>query len=152
MDKTIGEENSLVQYENVIVSFRTMAAKKLVEIAKELGMQYMGSKKVLWDQIIKLGHLHIVRFTHDGQSFILQQKKAAEGSVPTWVTLMPEVVSDVLGIDMQTGAEHGFFGPTNPNNAAGATCSNFCTCLGNEYHGQRLDQKNQQPKSSNDET
>ena len=39
-DKTIGEENGLVQYENVVYSFRTTTAKKLVEIAKELGMQY----------------------------------------------------------------------------------------------------------------
>jgi hypothetical protein len=51
-------------------------------------------------------------------------------SVPRWVVLMPEPVPPVANIDMATGAERGFFGPTNPNNSVGATRSNFCMLVG----------------------
>ncbi len=73
--------------------------------------------------------------------------------MPTWVTLTPEVVPDVPGIDMQTGAEYGFFGPTNPNNAAGATRSNFCTLFGGSIPRPTFGPKkpSQQPVSSSNQ-
>jgi hypothetical protein len=45
----------------------------------------------------------------------------------TWVRLDPEDVPPVAGIDMATGAAHGFFWPTNKENAVGATRTNFLT-------------------------
>ena len=48
-------------------------------------------------------------------------------NIPTWILLTPEDVPAVRGIDMGTGAERGFFGPTNKENAAGAKRSNFLT-------------------------
>jgi hypothetical protein len=66
----------------------------------------------------------------DGQSFTFRRKKAAEGSMLRWVVLTLEPVPPVANIDMATGAERGFFGPTNPNNSVGATRSNFCMLVG----------------------
>jgi hypothetical protein len=47
--------------------------------------------------------------------------------IPTWILLTPEEVPRVAGINMGTGALLGFFGPTNRENAVGATRSNFLT-------------------------
>ena len=67
----------------------------------------------------------------DGQSFTFRRaKEVADPFVSRWVTLTPEVVPEIEGMDMLTGSEQGFFGPTNPTNAAGATRSNFCSAFG----------------------
>ncbi len=77
---------------------------------------------------MKSGHVRIISLADDGQSFTFcQEKKVADPLCQMWVTLMPEVVPDIKGISMLTGAEQEFFGPTNPNNTVGATRSNFCT-------------------------
>lgn len=39
----------------------------------------------------------------------------------------PEVPPPIPGIDMATGAQDGFFGPTNKENASGAVWHNFIT-------------------------
>jgi hypothetical protein len=49
-----GEGNEVQQaYENVVFTFRTTTAKMLVEVAKEMGLQYTGAKKDLWERILK---------------------------------------------------------------------------------------------------
>ncbi len=52
-----------------------------------------------------------------------QAKTNVSGGVkiPTWILLTPEKVPPVAGVDMGTGAQIGFFGPTNQENAVGAT-------------------------------
>jgi hypothetical protein len=47
--------------------------------------------------------------------------------IPTWILPTSEEVPPVAGVDMGTGAQIGFFGPTNKENAVGATQSNFLT-------------------------
>ncbi len=44
-----------------------------------------------------------------------------------WKILIPEVVPPVPGINLATGAQVGFYGPANKENAVGATRSNFLT-------------------------
>jgi hypothetical protein len=39
----------------------------------------------------------------------------------------PEVLSLVPGVNMETEAQDGFYGPTNKENAVGGTRSNFLT-------------------------
>ena len=107
------EAPQLVQYENAVFPFKTTTANTLKELAKEMGVQYTGTKKVLWNRIIQSSHQSILRMADDGQSFTFRRKKAAEGSVPRWVVSMPEPVPSVTNIDMATGAERGFFGPMN---------------------------------------
>jgi hypothetical protein len=57
--------------------------------------------------------------------------------IPTWILLTPEEEPPVAGVDMGTGAQIGFSGPTNQENAVGATRSNFLTSQ---------DEKIQKPK------
>ncbi len=45
--------------------------------------------------------------------------------IPTWILLTPEPVPAVPGIDMGTGMQSGFFGPTNKENAVGGVRQNF---------------------------
>ena len=112
-------------YESVVYPFRSTTTKTLQDIAREMGLQYTGTKKVLWDRITRSGHVGIVRTAKDGQSFTFRRLKATEGSVPSWIILALEPVPPVAGIDMTTGAQLGFFGPTNPTNSVGATRSNI---------------------------
>ncbi len=70
---------------------------------------------------MKSGHPLFVSVADDGLSFKFCHKKAPEGgSVPAWVILTPEPVPPISGMDMRTGAQIGFFGPTNPANSEGA--------------------------------
>ncbi len=125
MPPPIVEEREV--YENVVISFKKTTIKKLVEVAKKMEIQYMGTKKVLWERIVKSGHPLIVSVADDGLSIKICHKKAPEGgSVPTWVILTPEPVPPISGMDMRTGAQIGFFGPTDPTNPEGAVRSNFC--------------------------
>ena len=63
-------------------------------IAKEISVQYTGAKKVVWDRIIRSGHLRISA-ADDGLSFSFCRVKAKEGSVPTWVILAPDPVPNI---------------------------------------------------------
>jgi hypothetical protein len=77
---------------------------------------------------MKSGDVRIIALADDGQSFMFcQEKKVADPLLrQMWITLTPEVVPDIEGIDMLTGTKQGFFGPTKPNNTVGASRSNFC--------------------------
>ncbi len=54
----------------------------------------------------------------------------------------------IEGVDMATGTECGFFTPTNPNNAIGATRKNFCTGVTDKIsrHDFEPKQKNPPPR------
>ena len=47
--------------------------------------------------------------------------------IKAWVILTPEVLLSVPGVNMETGAQDGFYGPANKENAVGGTLSNFPT-------------------------
>ncbi len=119
-----------VEYEDVEIGYKKTTLSAMKDLAKEMGQIYTGTKKVLWDWLIQSGHLRIISTADDGQSFTFRREKKEEALLPKWITLAPEVVPDIEGMDMVTGAEQGFFGPTNPNNTAGATRSNFCSGFG----------------------
>ncbi len=55
----------------------------------------------------------------------LQYRQPVDGeapdlTLPWWVLLNPDPVTNIDGIYMLRGAQHGFFGPTNIENAVGA--------------------------------
>ena len=53
---------------------------------------------------------------------------APAANEPYWFIPSPELPAPIPGVDMRTGAEIGFFGPTtNTNNIAGAQRHNFLT-------------------------
>jgi hypothetical protein len=59
--------------------------------------------------------------------FEYRHTSVVEAKVPTWIILTSEAVPPVNGIDMGTGAQQGFFGPTNKENAVGGTRANLLT-------------------------
>jgi hypothetical protein len=67
----------------------------------------------------------------DSETSFQYQKVRVSGATasndPYWLVLNPEIPPRLPGIDMATGAEVGFFGPTNTNNIAGAQKHNFLT-------------------------
>jgi hypothetical protein len=63
-------------YKNMVISFKKTTTKKLVEVAKEMEIQYTGAKKVLWDRIVKSGNPLIVSVVNNGLLFKFCHKKA----------------------------------------------------------------------------
>ena len=63
----------------------------------------------------------------DDELFTFKRKKGdVDASLPRWVILNPDPAPSVPGIDMLRGAQEGFFGPTNQENAVGASKSQYC--------------------------
>jgi hypothetical protein len=108
--------------------FKQTTVSILKDIAKAINVNYTGTKKVLWEQICKLGNVHIV-VGEGATSFTYSHVKAAEGSVSTWIILTNEAVLPIEGFDMAPSVEQGFSAPINKDNAIGAMQHNFCTAL-----------------------
>ncbi len=113
-------------FKTVTFPFKTTTVATLRDTAKAITLQYTGTKKVLWERIIKSGDSNII-VGEDTTTFTYHRVKAAEGSIPMWIILTPEIVPSVEGIDMATSAQRGFCAPTNKDNDVGVTRSNFCT-------------------------
>ena len=65
--------------------------------------------------------------------------REAEGNVPKWLILTGLQTADIDGIDIGTGTQHGHFGPTNKENAAGPPKMEYLTpnCFADE-EGSRI--------------
>jgi hypothetical protein len=105
---------------------RSVAALK--EIAKMFNLSGGAQKKeVLLNRIRDSSHVTKISETE----FEYRRPKTGASSggkkIPTWILLTPEEVPSVDGVDMGTGAQSGFFDPTNKENAIGGTRSNFLT-------------------------
>ncbi len=66
---------------------------------------------------------HVTKISKNEFEYRRPKTGASAGGkkIPTWILLTPEEVPSVDGIDMETGAQSGFFGPTNKENAVGGT-------------------------------
>ena len=123
-----GEEEESVaappEIETRRVVFQTSTIKILKEVASQLKYAATGTKRVLFNKLRDCPNV-----TRDGDdAFEYQHVKEVSGKkVPTWLILNPEKVPDVEGIDMETGADVGFFAPTNKENAVGGKRANFLT-------------------------
>jgi hypothetical protein len=110
-------------YESVLVNKKTTNAE-LKEICKALGLN-SGNKPVLFARICDSGNELIEQM--DDELFTDKRKKGeVDASLPRWVILNPDPAPSVPGIDMLRGAQEGFFGPTNQENAVGASKSQYC--------------------------
>ena len=69
---------------------------------------------------------HAIRVVND-QEFEYRHPKVPGEKNPTWILLTSKDVPTVEGINMQTSAEEGFYGPTNKENAVGAKQANLLT-------------------------
>jgi hypothetical protein len=108
---------------------RGTSVAALKEIAKMLNLSGCAQKKeVLFNRIRDSPHVIKISATE----FEYRRPKTGAASaggknIPTWILLTPEEVPSVDGVDMGTGAQSGFFGPTNKENAVGGKRSNFLT-------------------------
>jgi hypothetical protein len=82
-----------------------------------------GGKRKLFDKICEFGSGRIDKV--DDDSFNYCQEIVKGEKIPTWILLTPEPVPVVPGIDMGMGAQSGFFGPTNKENAVGGVRQNI---------------------------
>ena len=130
------------EFETRQVLLKKTNVKTLREIALKLNVGQVGLKEVLFNCIRDSPHVRKV----SEAEFEYRHAKAAGDKIPTWVLLSPEDLPLVDGIDMATGAEKGFFGPTNKENAVGGRRTNFLTgeedkvnqqCSGQRSRGRR---------------
>ena len=68
-------------FEMVTFPFKTTTVATLRDTAKAITLQYTGTKKVLWERIIKSGNSNII-VGEDTTTFTYHRVKAAKGSVP----------------------------------------------------------------------
>ena len=111
------------EYETHDVTMK-WTSNELKDVARALKLPVSGNKRSILERIRDCGNELITKT--DDTAFVYKRKKLAEDKHrPRWVLLNPEEAPPVEGIDMATGAERGFFGPTNKENAAGATKHNY---------------------------
>ena len=132
------------------VVFQTSMIKVLKEVANELKCATAGTKRVLFDRLRDCPD--VTRVGED--AFDYQHVKVAGGQqgVPMWVILGPEKVPDVEGINMATGAEDGFFAPTNKENAVGGKRANFMTKPEENLHRPDFVPKQMKKRKAGDDT
>jgi hypothetical protein len=123
-------------FETICILFQKTTAKDLGEIAKKLGVALNGSKRKLFDWI-RSDHVEKV----DNDSFEYRRQIVKGEKVPTWIILNPEPAAAVPGVDMATGAQFGFYGPTNKENAVGGKRHNFAKMEADRIQGPKFEAK-----------
>ena len=122
----IANEEEELKYNVVEVTLsRDFTGDYLKAICTEQNLSKTGNKSVLFERIRDSG-LPLIKKVSD---LMFEYKKVirAEGNVPKWVVLCGKPVDDIEGIDIQTGAQHGYYGPTNKENAIGPTKLEYLT-------------------------
>jgi len=100
----------------------------LKEIAKMFNLSGCAQKKeVLYNRI--RDSPHVTKISETKFEYHRPKRGASAGGkkIPTWILLTPKEVPSMDSIDMGTGTQSGFFGPTNKENAVGGMHSNFLT-------------------------
>lgn len=125
----INKERQQQHIETIHITYQSVKHRQLKEIAHELKVASSGSKRVLFDRL----RVSTTTTTVEGQDAFeytrVVDRTAAPmaTNVPQWIILTPEEVPPVEGINMATGAEEGFFAPTNKENSFGGKRANFLT-------------------------
>jgi hypothetical protein len=112
-----------LQYETIRIAYQKTTTKALADVAVRLGIAKNGVKRKLFDRIRDSEHIVKV----DDDSFDYRREIIEGGVFPTRIILTPEPLPVVPGIDMATGVQTGFYGPTNKENAVGGVRQNFIT-------------------------
>jgi hypothetical protein len=100
--------------------------KSLKTIAMELKLSGTLTKRLLFNRIRDSGHIDVAKLGDD--EFELRRVVDPAGKKKeAWMVLTPKVVPPIPGVNLATGAQVGFYGPTNRENAVGGTRSNFLT-------------------------
>ena len=116
--------------ELIRVLYSKCSVKALKEIAMhDLGQSVSGNKRTLFNRLRDCQNATKVdddTFEYQKQ-MVVGEDGVTRPAVPRWVILTPEDVPDVEGVNMATGAEEGFFAPTNKENSVGGKRANFLT-------------------------
>jgi hypothetical protein len=114
------------RYDTVKVSFVSSRLKSLKAIAMELKLSGTLTKRLLFNRIRDSGRVNVAKLGDD--EFELRRMVDPAGKKKeTWMVLTPEVVPPIPGVNLATGAQVGFYGPTNRENAVGGARSNLLT-------------------------
>jgi hypothetical protein len=116
------------KFENLRISYQKTTDKAVIEIATKLNIGQLGSKRKLFDRISDFGNGRIDKV--DDNSFDYHREIVKGEKVTTWLLLCPEPIPPIPGIDVATGTQSGFFGPTNKEHAVGGVRQNFLTDSG----------------------
>ncbi len=127
------------QFETVRIIYQKTTAKALAEIAIKLNITQKEGKRKLFDKIREYGSGRIDKV--DDDAFNYRREIVKGEKIPTWILLTPEPVPAVPGIDMGTGPQLGFFGPTNKENAVGGVRQNFLVNGGKRIERQKFEPK-----------
>ena len=93
---------------------------KLKDLCRSLLISLTGNKRALFQRIWGCSSAAIEKI--NDERFYYRKKKGEDVAqfLPRWMILNPKPATSVDGVDMRRGAEEGFFGPTNVENAEGA--------------------------------
>ncbi len=103
------------------VEYETRRAVLQMTNALMVSVSTNGKKQLIFNRIRDSSA--VTKVSKD--EFEYRHASVVGAKVPTWIILTPEAVPSVDGIDMGAGAQEGFFGPTNKENAVGGTRANF---------------------------
>ena len=96
-----------VDCETRTFQLKTTNVKSLKAISLLLNIAVNGKKEVLFNRI--RDSPHAIRVSDE--EFQYRHPKVAGEKIPTWILITPKDVPTVDGIDMNTGAKKGFYGP-----------------------------------------
>ena len=116
------------QFEKLRIPYQNTTHKALLDIAIKLNIPQSGSKRKLFNRICDLGNGRIDKIYVNSFDYYREIVKGEK--IPTWLILPPQPVPHIPGIDMEKGAQSGFFSPTNKENAVGGVRQNFLTDSG----------------------
>jgi hypothetical protein len=112
--------------DTVKVSFASSTLKSLKAIAMELKLSGTLTKQLLFNHIRDSGHVDVAKLG-DNEFELRRVVDPAGQKKEAWIVLTPKVLPPIPGVNLATGAQVGFYGPTNRENAVGGTQSNFLT-------------------------
>ena len=117
-----------VKYETLEVSDKTYKLAELKAVAKEVGVGVSGTKAEVYRKI-RLSNNPAITLLEDDPTKVLYKrvKEAEDASAAKWMILDPVNVDGEKfpGINLATGAECGYYGPTNKDNIDGAVKHNY---------------------------
>ena len=128
-DGALGSADDAVEYEYVeMTNDRNTTNDALKAVCKAIGVGASGKKDDLFLRIWQSKHDNIIKTDGISDKFTFKRVKEKErDDIPKWLILTPQNVEadEFPEINVRTGAEKGFFGPTNKDNVEGAVKHNF---------------------------
>ncbi len=125
-DAAAGAGGGGPRYDTVKVSFASSTLKSLKAIAMELKLSGTLTKQLLFNHIRDSSHIDVAKLG-DNEFKLRCVVDPAGNKKEAWMVLTPEVAPPIPSVNLYTGAQVGFYGPTNRENAVGGTRSNFLT-------------------------